>query len=689
MLKVKSQSTHLFFLGFIILFWELLFIRWTGASVRIVAYFSNFVLISAFLGLGVGSMCSRFEFNLKKVLIPSLLLYLMSGPIVGAFFHANPQTDKEYIWIGSPLTENLGFLNFQPETQIHYLIPLSFAFLFNTFIFVVLGQWLGQLFKEKPGLRSYALEIAGSLIGIIVFSLLSWSGLSPIFWIVFGFIPILLIDPLSRRSLICNGLLALIVLPFCFLFETQFTWSPYYKIQVRPFDSIREAGSNNILKFKDNLGYTITVNNDFHQQMLNLGKEAQVHEFQRSWARLYDWPHSDDSNEVDGPVLIVGAGSGNDVSAALRNTNREVHAVEIDPVILKKGKKLHPESPYSNPRVTIINTDARSHFNNTDVRYAKVVFGFLDSHTLMSNFSSLRLDNFVYTYDALERVREILLPGGHVYLTFDSNTQWIHDRFVTMLNGAFKNKTTVYYQPQEKYADGVVYKNQKVENANQDFSSAQNIEPATDDWPFLYLRQREIPTHYVIFIAFILSLGFLSFFILPKNQRQLQLHYFFFGAGFFLIETSNVVKLALLFGSTWYVNAIVFAGILFFVLLGTILRMKITLQRRWTLWLGLFLSCLLALLVPVDSLLGFSIGLRAVAAPVVFLGPIFFASLLFADFIKNEKNLHMAYGSNLIGAMVGGASEYTSLVFGFNFLNSIALAFYGLALLVILLKKRN
>ena len=36
------------------LFWELVLIRWLGASIRIVAYFSNLVLISAFFGLGVG-----------------------------------------------------------------------------------------------------------------------------------------------------------------------------------------------------------------------------------------------------------------------------------------------------------------------------------------------------------------------------------------------------------------------------------------------------------------------------------------------------------------------------------------------------------------------------------------------------------------------------------------------------------
>jgi len=40
-------------------------------------------------------------------------------------------------------------------------------------------------------------------------------------------------------------------------------------------------------------------------------------------------------------VLILGSGLGNDVAAALRNGAEHVTAVEIDPLILQIGERLH------------------------------------------------------------------------------------------------------------------------------------------------------------------------------------------------------------------------------------------------------------------------------------------------------------------------------------------------------------
>ncbi len=60
---------------------------------------------------------------------------------------------------------------------------------------------------------------------------------------------------------------------------------------------------------------------------------------------MYDRPYHLTSHLPDGPILVVGAGTGNDVSAALRNTQRTVYAVEIDPVIARLGKQLHFEKP--------------------------------------------------------------------------------------------------------------------------------------------------------------------------------------------------------------------------------------------------------------------------------------------------------------------------------------------------------
>ena len=44
-------------------------------------------------------------------------------------------------------------------------------------------------------------------------------------------------------------------------------------------------------------------------------------------------------------VVVVGAGSGNDVAAALRLGAKAVDAVEIDPAIMALGRANHPEHP--------------------------------------------------------------------------------------------------------------------------------------------------------------------------------------------------------------------------------------------------------------------------------------------------------------------------------------------------------
>ena len=52
----------------------------------------------------------------------------------------------------------------------------------------------------------------------------------------------------------------------------------------------------------------------------------------------------------------------------------------------------------------------------------------------------------------------------------------------------------------------------------------------------------------------------------PLGAMGGYLDLFFMGAAFLLLETKNVVQFALLFGTTWFVNSLVFAGILLSVL---------------------------------------------------------------------------------------------------------------------------
>ena len=138
-----------------------------------------------------------------------------------------------------------------------------------------------------------------------------------------------------------------------------------------------------------------------------------------------------------GKVLVLGAGTGNDVAVALDEGAEHVDAVEIDPVILDLGR-LHPDRPYASPRVRLINTDARAFLNESTEKYDLIVFGTLDSMTRLSALSNVRLDNFVYTRECIAAAKAHLSPQGGLVLYFMSTKDYINQRLSGLLAEAFQ-----------------------------------------------------------------------------------------------------------------------------------------------------------------------------------------------------------------------------------------------------------
>ena len=665
-------ALQLFAAGASILFWELALIRWLGSNARLVAYYSNFVLTAAFFGLGVGTLASRREgLRLQRLAYPLVATSVLLGVALAGRFHYNPGSLEEYVWIGAPA----GLEAVSTVGAIHPWVVLVSAYLVTAAAFVPQGYALGGLFRTLPPLRAYSAEVFGSLFGILLFSLMSLFRLPPAVWFAFG---ALLLIPFLERSrsqvavaIICSAIVVAAALPASRLFA----WSPYYKLAVEPIDVVYDFETGAPIKGTHPFGHAVTVNHDFYQMMLDL-RAPGGNAFLRAARDTYDAPYRDAAKLPPGRILVVGAGSGNDVSAALRSTDRPVDAVEIDPSIIDIGKALHAERPYQNPRVTIINDDARSFFQRTQNKYALVVFGFLDSHTLLSTYTSVRLDNFIYTRESIERVRQLLVPGGQLYVSFASNTPWIHHRIANMITEAFDRPTMVDVR---EHGGGVVYHNVNLPGAAaaRPDSTTVDAEIPSDDWPFLYLKSRTIPRHYAGFVGLIVILGAASLLLLPRGKRGVRMPYFLMGAAFFLLETSNVVRLSILFGSTWSVNVLVFSAILVLVLLANLTRART--KRLGLRWVSLLLlvAVFVGYLVPTNALLAIGSPMaRAAAAGVIFLGPVYFAGLLFATLIENEASFYQAYASNVLGAMVGGACEYLSIVVGFKVLVLLTLAFY-------------
>jgi hypothetical protein len=82
--------------------------------------------------------------------------------------------------------------------------------------------------------------------------------------------------------------------------------------------------------------------------------------------------------------------------------------------------------------------------------------------------------------------------------------------------------------------------------------------------------------------------------------------------------------------------------------------------------------------VPVGRLAFASRAAESLVYALLMFSPIFCAGPLFGSAIKGSTSLPRDYGTNLLGAMVGGVGEYLSLMTGYSvLLGLIALCYIG------------
>jgi len=206
-----------------------------------------------------------------------------------------------------------------------------------------------------------------------------------------------------------------------------------------------------------------------------------------------------------------------------------------------------------------------------------------------------------------------------------------------------------------------------------------SIEPASDDWPFLYLRDRHIPRHYVAALLLILLASVVSVAGATKGQAGAwSWQMFLLGAGFMLLESKSIIQFALLWGSTWVVASLAIASVLAMALVANLIVAAREVRRPWVIG-GALLALLAANYVIPVGRIGFeSRVVESVFYSILVFSPILCAGLLFGSAIQRSTSLARDYGTNLLGAMLGGVGEYLSLVTGFRvLLVLIALCYVG------------
>jgi len=676
-----GPRTGLFLASFIALFLELVLIRYTGSQLRIFSFFKNVPLIAVYLGLGVG--CALGGARSKHVVM--FLLWLLPVAIAlaegsflfaGTLGHVAAAASSEQILGDAAVRSATGLSMGAGQAAMAAFCLITVWTLAS--LFVPIGRLLGDAFDRLPRLTAYTINILGSLAGSAAFLLLSYLWTAPWIWMLVGLSPLLWwIDSRQRRFAVgLIALIAVVVAPH--VGET--IWSPYQKL-VGQSVTVRPTSSGAPLD-----GYLVDISDVFYQVAVDLRAEAVA----RAGSNPY--PHYDaafkDLPRPIGRVLIVGSGTGNDVAAALRAGAEAVDAVDIDPAIVSLGRRYHPERPYADPRVRVIVDDARAAFRRLPRgTYDAVLFGLLDSHTQLG-MSSVRLDNYVFTQESFEEARNLLRPGGRLVVTAATFRDWFRQRFVRMLERACAGPVQTRDVPNGSW---ITYECRVNDGVQAGRSEATFEAVPTDDWPFLYLPSRGVPQAYafvVILLAFGSALVIRRYGLSPRRFTAFHGHLFFLGGAFLLMEVYAINRLALLFGTTWIVSAVAIMVVLTLIVAANI---TVTVARNlgYTLaYAGLFGSLLVSYSLDPAAIVGRGIAL-SVAYSLAALLPVYFAGLVFARSFAGSAAAGPAIGVNMLGAVIGGWAEYSSMALGIRALVVLAAAFYVGSLLTLIWGSRS
>ncbi len=678
------RATRTFLASFLVLFLEIALIRWMPAYIRLLSYFSNFILLASFLGIGLGCLLAPARSRLFKW-FPLVQAIVIAAVYFFRLEVAVPTSGSIYFTSGTAAKVVV--------VESTMLLPLLFVIV--AALFMTLAQRMGREMAQLPPLEAYTINLAGSLAGVVALGVISWLELPPTVWFGIAFaaaVPLLLtpeapVDGIGVQAtprtaptafILFNLALLAGSLALVHVMARGAIWSPYYKI------TVSQQGPDTVVE----------VNNIFHQSMAPVEQKEY----------FYQWPYSVFGDTFQ-DVLILGAGSGTDVAAALRHGVRHVDAVEIDPAIIRLGRAHHPDHPYSDPRVTVINDDARHFLRTTRKHYDLVVFALIDSLTMQSSFSGVRLESYMFTVESFRAVRDRLKPDGVLVVYNYFRERWLVDRLANTAAVAFGAEPRVHVHEARAFL-GVLMAGPRLAQLtapprvpdqvtafNQSHAPSPariherdpSIEPATDDWPFLYLRDRHIPQHYIVALAVVLVVSVLSVLATlgvlgtPRTgARRWSWQFFLLGAGFMLLETKSIIQFALLWGSTWVVASLAIASVLTMALLANAIVARKTIARPW-LVAGVLVGLLaLNYLIPIGRVAFDSRIAESVFYAALVFSPILCAGLLFGSAIARSTSLTRDYGTNLLGAMVGGVGEYLSLVTGFRaLLFVIAICYIG------------
>lgn len=696
----RKKILELFVLSAVSLYVELLIIRWMSADIRAFTVFRTFPLITCFVGLGVGFALGtdrNYKYTPIAILLFALLIKLADFLGVG-------------IWgfptLGVFQWQNLsGLIVMNAPYIVIFMLMIILLLAFPFAICVCIGARLGVLFEGLKPLTAYSANVAGAIAGSVLFPALSKFGIDP--WQLL-LIPLVMIGVdlvIKKEKTALVSFAGLLVIPAVFLSvpntpalplipqlgmfrtnESKKLWSPYQRIDLSVFRS--PATKDSPSQF---LGLEVSANRAFYQYFFNtdpngpLGKQELIESVRRDYALPFTFNKSTD-------VLIVGAGTGQNVSAALKAGAEHVDAVEIDPVIIDIGKKFNND--YASPKVNLICDDARHFIAETNKKYDVINFSTIDSHTVSGLGSSVRVDAYVYTKESIAKALTLLKPDGVLQLSYITFAPWMKERlfrtfqdaagYAPIVLEARKEGTIFIFGPHVK--DGTLKAPDTYKPVPIPVTS--DVRELTDDWPYLYVQPDILDWPYLLVLTEIILISlFAGRNLLFGKSDASSWQMFFLGSAFMLLELHAISFLSLLYGSTWITSAIVINCILLMILVANsfVQRFNAALSKfQPAVYGALMLSILASYMLPTQSLMEHAGSNQIVTYSLmafVTVLPMGLAAIIFASAFSKAPNVSKALAFNLFGAVVGGMLEYLSNFIGIRSLDLVAMLLYALSFL--------
>src|SRR6478752_2664522 len=146
------RAARTFLASFLVLFLEIALIRWMGAYIRLLSFFSNFILLASFLGIGLGCLLAKSRVRLFPW-FPAVFAGIIAG--VNIFRIEVTVQSPGAIYFSSGTAERV--------LPVESTLLLPAIFLVVVALFAALAQRMAQEMSRKPPIVAYTANIAGSL----------------------------------------------------------------------------------------------------------------------------------------------------------------------------------------------------------------------------------------------------------------------------------------------------------------------------------------------------------------------------------------------------------------------------------------------------------------------------------------------------------------------------------------------